>query len=100
MPTYKVDFHEFRKPYIDSNGVSWWCYCKAYIDYRMVRDSIDYPNGLVRHIIEPVIDSYEIFDLEVFKDSEGVLEGDEIPDEMVKFFSDSFDPEKYEENLE
>lgn len=100
MRQYKIEFHEFKEPYIDANGESWHCYCKGNIDYKMVRDSIDYPNGLVRHIIEPKIEGFDLFDFEVFKNSDNYLEGEDVPDEMIKFFTEIFDPSQYSDGLE
>jgi hypothetical protein len=91
--------YQFKEQYIDSNGDSWECYCQVDIYYRLVSNSIDYPNGLVRHVTDIEIEDCEIYDLSVFKDSETVLEGEDIPEDMVKFFNDVFDPETLKESI-
>jgi hypothetical protein len=100
IETFARDYHEFSEPYKDKNGKNWYGFCEFEIEYSMKQDSIDYPNGLVRHIEDPVIDSYRIFNVTLSsQDGMDVVYTEDVSEEIVKFFSDQFDPEDYKEHL-
>lgn len=101
MEIFSKDYHEFSEPFNDKDGKEWYGFCEFEIRYYKKYDSIDYPNGLVRHLEEPVIDSYSIFNVTLSsKDGKEVVYTEDVPKEAVKFFSDQFDPEEYKEYLE
>jgi len=98
---YEKDYHEFEDPYVDENGRQWFGFCSFEIDFEMRQDSIDYPNGLVRNIEEPVIKDFSIQNLSLTSgDGEDIVEEVEPGSEIFKFFVNKFDPEDYKEFLQ
>lgn len=97
---YEKDYHEFEDPYVDENGKQWYGFCSFQIEYEMCEDFIDYPNGMVRRIEDPLIKDFAISNLSLSSiDGSEVVEEVPANSDLFIFFRNKFDPEDYKDFL-